>query len=339
MKHQTTIYDIARQLNISKSTVSRALTNHPEVKEETKKAVLRLAKKLDYQRNVMSINLISRKSHLIGIIVPEFNTSFFPQVVTGAQAVATNYGYNIIVSPSNEDFETEVNNTRAMLSSQVDGILVSITKETKDFEHLKIFQRKGIPIVFFNRVCEEMLVPKVVIDDYDAAFGAAEHLIQTGKTRIAHLSGPDCLVTSRKRTQGYIDALRKHNIPLYDNFLIPYDLTLGKVKVYVKYLMELKNPPDGLFVANDPAGIEAIQTIKKMGIQIPKDIGIVGFSNDYGSDLIEPGLTTVAQPVQLIGSTAMNLLLNLMDKDVKDWKAVTKTLESTLIVRNSTCFV
>lgn len=333
--HQTTIYDIARELNISKSTVSRALTNHPEVKAETRKAVLELAEKLDYQRNMLSINLISRKSNLIGIIVPEFNTSFFPQVVIGAQEMASKFGYNIIVSQSNEKFETEVENTKVMLSSQVDGILVSITKETRSFEHLKVFQRKGIPIVLFNRVCDEMIVPKVVINDYEAAFGAVEHLIQTGKRRIAHLAGPDSLITSRKRLKGYLDALKKYKIPMDESLIIPYDLTLGKVKIYVRHLMELKHRPDGLFVVNDPAAIEAIQTIKKMGIRIPEEIGIVGFSNDYGSELIEPSLSTVAQPQRLMGSTAMQLLLDLMDKEVSQWKAVTKTLDSKLIVRNS----
>ncbi len=333
--HQTTIYDIAKELNISKSTVSRALTNHPEVKAETRKAVLELAEKMDYQRNMLSINLISRKSNLIGIIVPEFETSFFPQVVIGAQEMASKYGYNIIVSQSNEKFETEVANSKVMLSSQVDGILVSISKETRSYEHLKIFQRKGIPMVLFNRVCDELIVPKVVIDDYDAALGAVEHLIQTGKRRIAHLAGPDSLITSRKRLKGYLDALKKHKIPIDESLIIPYDLTIGKVKIYIRHLVELKYPPDGLFIANDPAAIEAIRTIKKMGIQIPQQIGIVGFSNDYGSNLIEPGLTTVAQPKRLIGSTAMQLLLDLIDKDVSQWKAVTKTLDSELIVRNS----
>jgi LacI family transcriptional regulator/LacI family repressor for deo operon, udp, cdd, tsx, nupC, and nupG len=255
--------------------------------------------------------------------------------VIGAQEMASKFGYNIIVSQSNEKFETEVANSKVMLASQVDGMLVSISKETRSYEHLKIFQRKGIPMVLFNRVCDELIVPKVVINDYDAALGAVEHLIQTGKRRIAHLAGPDSLITSRKRLKGYLDALKKHKIPIDESLIIPYDLTLGKVKIYIRHLMELKYPPDGLFIANDPAAIEAIRTIKEMGIQIPQQIGIVGFSNDYGSNLIEPGLTTVAQPKRLIGSTAMQLLLDLIDKDVSQWKAVTKTLDSELIVRNS----
>jgi DNA-binding LacI/PurR family transcriptional regulator len=333
--HQTTIYDIARELKISKSTVSRALTGHPEVKAETRKAVLDLAEKREYQRNMLSISLISKKTNLIGIIVPEFNTSFFPQVVIGAQELASKHGYNIIVSQSNENFETEAENARVMLASRVDGILVSITRETRSFEHLKVFERKGIPLVLFNRVCDEMIVPKVVINDYEAAFGAVEHLIQTGKKRIAHLAGPESLITSRKRLNGYLEALKRHHIPVDESLIVPYDLTLGNVESCIRQLMALEYPPDGLFVANDPAAIEAIRTIKRMGIRIPEEIGIVGFSNDYGSDLIEPGLTTVAQPQRLMGNIAMQSLLDLIDKDVSEWKAVTKALDSKLIIRNS----
>lgn len=150
-----------------------------------------------------------------------------------------------------------------MLANRVDGILVSITKETLNFDHLKIFLRKGIPIVFFNRVCDEMQVPKVIVDDYDGAFKAVEHLIETGKKRIAHLAGPNSLLISRKRRNGYLDALKKHHLPVVKDLIIPYDLSLDKVKIYVKHLLELEEPPDALFAINDPTAIEAIQVIKK----------------------------------------------------------------------------
>ena len=335
-KHQITIIDIARELNLSKSTVSRALTGHPKVNAATREAVLALAEKLDYQRNMIALNLVTSKTQTIGIIVPEFLTSFFPQVIIGAQEVAAKAGYNIIVSQSNESYETEVANTKVMLANRVDGVLVSLSKETRNFEHLKIFQRKGIPIVFFNRVCDEMQVPKVVVNDYDGAFKAVEHLIQTGKKRIAHLAGPDSLIISRKRLNGYLDALRKYNLPIVDDLIIPYDLTIDKVKIYVKHLLELENPPDALFAINDPTAIEATQIIKKKGLRIPEDIAVVGFSNDYASALIEPSLTTVSQPVREIGSTALQLLLDQMEREVADWKAITRTLKTDLIIRDST---
>jgi DNA-binding LacI/PurR family transcriptional regulator len=334
-KHQITIIDIARELNLSKSTVSRALTGHPKVKAATREAVLALAEKLDYQRNMLAINLVTSKSHTLGIIVPEFVTSFFPQVIIGAQEVAAQAGYNIIISQSNESYETEVANTKVMLANRVDGLMVSLSKETRNFDHLKIFQRKGIPIVFFNRVCEEMQVPKVVVDDYDGAFKAVEHLIQTGKKRIAHLAGPDSLPISRKRLNGYLDALRRHNLPIVEELIIPYDLTLEKVKIYVRHLLELEQPPDALFAINDPTAIEALQIIRKKGLRIPEDMAIVGFSNDYASALIEPSLTTVAQPMREIGRTSVQLLLDQLEREVSEWKAITRTLKTELIIRDS----
>ncbi len=334
-RHQTTIIDIAKELNISKSTVSRALTGHPSVNPETRKAVLELAGKMDYQRNMLALSLVTSRSNTLGIIVPEFLTSFFPQVVIGAQEIASKAGYNVIVSQSNESYETEVANSKVMLANRVDGILVSVTKETRNFDHFNVFQRKGIPIVFFNRVCEEMSVPKVVVDDYEGAFRAVEHLIQTGKKRIAHLAGPDSLLISRKRLNGYLDALRKYNLPVIDELIISYDLTVEKAKIYVKHLLELPQPPDALFAINDPTAIEAMQVIKAKGLTMPQDIAVVGFSNDYASALIEPGLTTVAQPIREIGKTAAQLLLEQMDRDIADWKAMTKVLKTELIIRGS----
>jgi len=334
--HQTTIIDIAQKLNLSKSTVSRALTGHPNVKENTRKAVLALAEELDYQRNIFSISLITNKTRTVGIIVPEFITSFFPQVIIGAQEIASEQGYNLLVSQSNESYETEVANAKVMLNNRVDGLLVSLSKETRNFDHLKVFHKRGIPIVFFNRVCEEMMVPKVVVDDYDAAFKAVEHLISIGKKKIAHLAGPESLVISRKRLNGYKDALKKHGLPVDEDLIISYDLTLSKVRIYVKHLLDSSNPPDALFAINDPTAIEAIQIIKQMGRRIPEDIAVVGFSDNYASSFIEPSLTTISQPVKEMGEVAMELLLDQIDKDMSKWKPLIKVLNTELIVRGST---
>jgi DNA-binding LacI/PurR family transcriptional regulator len=334
-RHQITIVDIAQKLNLSKSTVSRVLTGHPSVSEKTRKAVLELAEKLDYQRNMLSISLLKKQSNTIGIIVPEFLSSYFPQVIMGAQEVATAAGYNTIICHSNETYETEVANTKLMLANQVDGVLVSITKETRNFDHLTVFERKGVPIVFFNRVCEDMWVPKVVVDDYDGAFRAVEHLIKRKKKRIAHLAGPDTLSMSVKRLQGYRDALKKNKIPIDEELIIPYDLTIEKVKIYINHLLQLDNPPDAIFAINDPTAIEALQIVKKKGLRVPEDIAIVGFSNDYISALIDPPLTTVSQPVREIGRTATQLLIDQINRDVSEWKAIIRVLKTELIVRKS----
>ena len=336
MRHQTTIKDIARELNISKSTVSRVLTSNPNVNEETKKKVLELAQKLDYQKNIFAHSLVTHKTNTIGIIVPEFMSSYFPKVIIGVQNVASKAGYNTIIAQSNENFETEVANAKVMMANQVEGLIVSVTKETKTFDHLMAFQRKEIPIVFFNRICEDMLVPKVVVDDYDGSFRAVEHLILTGKKRIAHLAGPDNLSISRRRLNGYLAALRKYDIKVDDDIIIPYDLQIDKVKTIINNLLDLPNPPNGLFAINDPTAVEAIQVIKARGLKIPEDIAIVGFSNDQISGLIEPSLTTISQPVQKIGETAAELILQLINKELSLSSAIIKTLTTELVVRHST---
>lgn len=332
-KHQTTILDIARELRLSKSTVSRALTGHPNVKQQTRKSVLETAEKLDYERNMLAISLVRSKSNTIGIIVPEFLTSFFPLIIDEIQKTASRAGYHLLITQSGESYETEVANAKILLANYVDGILVSMTKETQNFEHFKIFQRKGIPIVFFNRVCEEMEVPKVIVDDYDGAFRAVEHLIETGKRRIAHLAGPPTLQISRKRLSGYRDALTKHGIRIDEELIIPYDLSVDKVHIYVKYLLNLPVPPDALFAINDPTAIRAIQVIKAEGLQIPKDIAVVGFSNDYAGELMEPSLTTVSQPLKEMGQTATQLLIDQIENDMT--KPLIKCLKAKLIIRNS----
>ena len=336
MRHQITIKDIAKELNISKSTVSRVLTGNPNVNEETRKKVLELAQKLDYQKNIFAHNLVTHKTNTIGIIVPEFMSSYFPKVIIGVQNVATKAGYNTIIAQSNENFDTEVANAKVMMANQVEGLIVSVTKETKTFEHLMAFQRKEVPIVFFNRICEDMLVPKVVVDDYEGSFRAVEHLILTGKKRIAHLAGPDNLSISRRRLNGYLAALRKYDIEVDDDIIIPYDLQIDKVKSIINNLLDLPNPPNALFAINDPTAVEAIQAIKARGLRIPEDIAIVGFSNDQISGLIEPSLTTISQPVQKIGETAAELILQLINKELSLSSSIIKTLTTELIVRHST---
>lgn len=335
MSHQVTIIDIANKLGISKSTVSRALTGHPSVHEYTRKKVLELAAELEYEKNMFSVSLLKKSSKTLGIIVPEFSRSFFPQVIIGAQETAKAAGYNLIISQSNECYETEVANAKVMLSHQVDGVMVSMTRETNDYEHFKMFQRKGIPIVFFNRICNEMAVPKVIVDDFEGAFLAVEHLIKQGKKRIAHLSGPIQLNVCKQRMEGYLKALEKYGLPKVDELIVHYDLSIAKVEQCITYFLNLKERPDAIFAINDPTAIEAIQQIKKRGLNIPTDIALVGFSNDFASSIIEPTLTTIEQPIKEIGETATKLLLEQLQRKVTDWKAQTVILKTNLIIRNS----
>lgn len=334
-QHQTTILDLAARLNLSKSTVSRALTGHPHVNPATRQRVLALADELSYQRNQLAISLLTRQTRVVGIMVPEFLSFFFAQAIIGAQEALTSAGYNAFICHSHESYDAEVANARALLASRVDGVLVSHTKETRNFDHFRQFQRQGIPVVFFNRVCEDMDVPKVVVDDYHGAFAAVEHLILTGHRRIAHLAGPATLPNSRNRLNGYQAALRHHGLPLDPDLVIAYDLTLAKANIYVHHLLNLPQPPDALFAINDPTAIEAMRVMKSRGLRVPEDVAVVGFSNDPVAVLVEPALTTVAQPVHEIGQRAAALLLRQLTRPEAPEPPETVVLPTHLIIRES----
>ncbi len=338
--HQISIIDIAKELGISKSTVSRALSGHHSVKEKTRVAVLELAEKLDYQRNTLALSFANRKTLLVGLLVPEIMSSFFPSIIKGAEEILDTAKYKCIICHSNENYEKEVENVKLLLSQQVEGIIASHTKETRNFDHFKLIQRRGIPLVMFNRVTDLLDVPKVVVDDYEAAFNAVEHLIKKGKKRIAHLAGPDSLVNSKLRLQGYLDALAKHKIPVDNELIISYDLSVEKVKIYVQHFLTLSPPPDALFCMNDPTAIAAMRVIKQNKLRIPQDISIVGFSNDLSSELVDPALTTVAQPTFDIGREAARLVLKEISAEGNSsaTKANHKTvvLKTQFIVREST---
>ncbi|MBD2703137.1 LacI family DNA-binding transcriptional regulator [Spirosoma sp. BT702] len=333
-RHLTTIIDIARQLGISKSTVSRALTDHPNVNAKTRQRVLELAEQLDYQRNQLAISLLTNQTRTIGILVPEFISYFFPRVIISAQQVLTKAGYNVVICQSGESYEMEVSNAHTLLANRVDGLLVSHTKETRNFDHLRTFQRKSIPVVFFNRVCEDMNVPNVTVDDYRGAFVAVEHLIQSGRRRIAHLAGPDSLPNTRNRLNGYRDALLHYGLPIEPELIISYDLTLEKANIYINHLLNLPQPPDALFTINDPTAIEVLKVCRSRGLHVPNELAIVGFSNDPISELVEPGLTTVVQPVDDLGREAARLLLNAMEGSATEMPERV-VLPTQLIVRGS----
>ncbi len=334
-RHIATIADIAKALNVSKSTVSRALHEHSDINEQTRRAVLQMAKELDYQPNLLAKSLVQNKTNTIGIIVPEFLTYFFPTVIIGAQQIASAAGYNVIICQSQESYETEVSNANVLIANRVDGVLISMTRETKNFDHYKRFERHGIPVVFFNRVCDEMNVPKVLVNDYNGAFKATEHLIKSGYRRIAHIGGPANLRLSHNRLNGYKDALKKHKLPILDELITSCDLSKQAAIKSAKQLLELATPPDAVFCVNDPAAIQLMLVAKNKGIDIPEDLGVVGFSNDPIAAIIEPSLTTVEQPVAEMGRKAMQLLIDKLNGHIGKSTPAYLSLNTKLVVRKS----
>lgn len=329
--HEVTIMDIAQQLGISKSTVSRALRGHTDIHEGTRQMILDLAKKLDYEPNPLANALLKRRTNIIGMLVPEFRHYFFPTIIMGAQAVLSKAGYNLMIFQSDESYETEVANVKALLRSRVDGLLVSITGKTQNFDHFRTVLQKEVPTVFFNRVCPELETPQVIIDDYSGAFQAVEHLIEQGYRRIAHLAGPSILQIAQLRMKGYVDAIQKHGLPLDESLIVYHDLSEENARLCARHLLDLRRPPEAIFAVNDPSALEVLLLAKQRGIKVPQDLGIVGFSNDPVSAIVEPSLSTVEQPVWEIGAQSAQLLLEQLELP----RVEKRVLKTRLIVRAS----
>lgn len=330
-----TIKDIARKLGVSISTVSRSLRNFPDVNPDTKRKVLEMAEKLDYEPNAIATSLVKKKTNTLGIIIPSFSIYYYTTAISGIQETAAKAGYNMMVCHSHESYAAEVNNVMALTSARVDGLIVSITKETQNFEHFKQVQRKGIPLVFFNRVSEEVEAPCVVVDDYDGAFQAVEHLIKTGSKRIAHLGGPLSLQLTRNRLNGYLDALKKYDLPIDETLIRHSDFTIDRGREYTRELLSIPMPPDAIFSVNDSTAFGAMAQIKSQGLRIPEDVAVVGFTNEPLTELVEPALTTVSQPVYELGKVAAELFLIRTLTDPKTYVPETRVLKTRLIVRNS----
>ncbi len=332
--NQITIKDIARILGISPSTVSRALKDHPDINTDTKKAVNELAKKLKYQPNAVALSLKNSRSNTIGVIIPEIVHYFFSSVISGIEDVASKKGFTVIICQSNESYDREVANTNTLLSHRVDGILVSISKETHSFDHLVNLQESGIPLVFFDRIAPEINADQVIINDLEASYKATRHLIETGRRRIAHFAGPQSLIIGRDRLQGYMNALNEAGIPIDPRLIIEAD-TYERARVAVIEMLDAGIVPDGVFAVNDLTAIGAMQTIQKKGYKIPDDIAIVGFSDGRFSGITDPNLSSVDQHGYEMGTTAAEILFRRILSNEEEYVPEIKILTADLIVRGS----
>jgi len=329
-----TIKDLARELKISASTVSRALKNHPDISEDTKRAVHALAEKLNYQPNAVALSLKQRRSNTIGVIIPEIVHYFFSSVISGIEDVAYDAGFNVIICQSNERYEREVANAKTLMASRVDGILVSISKETEDFNHLYNLRNNNIPLVFYDRIVPGLEADQVIIDDFDAAYRATRHLIDSGKKHIAHFAGPQELLIGRDRKNGYVRALNEAGFEVDENLILEAD-SFEKARLAAMRLINEKRPFDAIFAVNDLTAIGAMQTIQKRGIKIPDEVAVVGFSDGRFSGITDPTLTSVDQHGYEMGSIAAEMLLKRIAAPEKDYPFETRILNANLIVRGS----
>jgi LacI family transcriptional regulator/LacI family repressor for deo operon, udp, cdd, tsx, nupC, and nupG len=329
-----TIKDIAKLLGISKSTVSRALTEHSDINAETRERVLAMAKKLDYQPNAIALNLKQQRTNTIGIIIPETVNRFFSKAVGGIQKVANLAGYNVVICQSYESYVTEKNIIKSLIASHVDGLLISVSHETDKTDHFDSLLQKNIPVVFFDRICETVNASQVFTDNYEISFEATEHLITQGCQRIAIVAGPQHLFNSRKRLEGYLGALKKNGMPIRENYIMHSDFRNENIETYTRYLINLNPRPDAVIAINDMAAIEMMHVIKKNGLKIPEDIAVLGFNNEHVSKFIEPSLSTIDLPAYDMGSAAAELLLHQIKYGNSEPQR--KLIKSRLIVREST---
>ncbi len=331
-RHPITIKDIAKILNISVSTVSRALKNHPDISDATKKAVQDMAKELNYRPNEIALSLKNRRSKIIGIMVPKLVHHFFSSVIEGVENVAYDNGYQVMIYHSNEIYEREVQLTQSFMSYRLDGLIVSMSKETEDSTHFDKLSQVGVPIVYFDRVPEGEY-NKVLFDDYQGAYDAVKHLIDCGCKKLVHFAASAGMDIGKKRRKGFIDAIRDSGLNREESHILEcdsYETALSSTKE----LFDNVHDFDGVFAVNDLTAIGVIKQLKKLGKRIPEDVKVIGFTNEISSAIYSPSLSTIDQQGVKMGEEAATLLLQNMD-GIK--RSQVKTISADLVVRESTC--
>ncbi len=317
MAVRVTISDIARELNTTPATVSRALQDHPRISDEMKRRVHATAERLNFKINKIASSLRSGRSHVIGVIIPSAQINFFGSVVHGIESMANELGYSVLIFQTNEMESYEMKGLETFLSAQVDGILVSISKETLHFDHFQKVKSKGVPIVFFDRHHDNLGISSVTIDDYKGAYLAVSHLIQQGYRNIAHISGPHNVQIFLDRIEGYKKALLDHHMEVKDEFLIEGNVSIETGRTAFRKLMALPNKPDAVFAVEDFTALGVIKEAKLLGLSIPDQLGIIGFANEQFDEHITPSLSSVDQQTVRMGKEAFRLIIDEIESKVE----------------------
>ncbi|WP_452218958.1 LacI family DNA-binding transcriptional regulator [Lacinutrix undariae] len=345
MKRKITLKQIARELDVSISTVSKALKNSAEISDDTKQKIQAFAKLYNYRPNNIALSLKNRKTKTIGIIIPEIVHYFFAKVIRGIELVANNRGYNVIVGLSNESFDKEVINMEMLANGSIDGFILSISKETlaqQDYHHFHETINQGMPIVMFDRVVNEVNCDKVIVDDLKGSKKAVEKLIENGCKNIAIITTKDYVSVGRLRTQGYLEALENHQIEAQSNLILKIveeldsEDHLDALEAEVEQLLIENKDIDAIFAVNELYALTAMKVARKLNRRIPEDIQVVGFTDGVLSKHATPGLTTVSQHAQQMGEKAAELLIDKLEEVTEEELYQTVVLETTLVEREST---
>lgn len=334
-----TIKDIAKALGLSTSTVSRALRDSYEISPETKKKVLEYSEKINYRPNPIALSLKEKRSRSIGIIVCEIANSFFSQTINGIESIAYDMGYNVIIAQSHESYEREVLNVQYLASRSIDGLLVSVSSETKDLEHLRNLHDRGFPIVFFDRVVDEMETHKVIVDNFKGAYDATIHLVQCGYRHIAALAGSEYLSITKERLGGYRKALEDSGLTYNENYVqhcLHGGMLYDEVEHSLTALLQQPQKPDAILASADKLTTNCLRYFKKQKIRVPDDIALIGFSNLDLTDLLSPSLSVVRQPAFEMGQLSTELLIQQIEskRPVKEFEQ--RILPPQLFIREST---
>ncbi|MBC8083049.1 MAG: LacI family DNA-binding transcriptional regulator [Hymenobacter sp.] len=330
-----TLKAIAQELNISLSTVSRALRGMPEVRADTRAAVHRLAAEMDYLPNQLASNLAHSSTKTIGVLMPSLSYHFYSALLNSIEDAAMQAGYSVLVCQANESHLREITNIQNLVRSQVEGFLIALARDTNSYEHIERLTRKNIPLVLFDRYADGIAASKVVIDNYAAAFNATEHLIANGCQTIGFLAGPPHLLLSNQRVAGYQAALAQHGLHGRPELLLHCDFTPENAVAQTLKLISQHPTPDGLLVVSDRIAFPAMYVLRQEGVRIPDDLAIASFNNEPYAALQSPGLTSVSQPIQEMGVETVRLLLKQLNADSEQLPIETKVLSTQLVVRES----
>jgi LacI family transcriptional regulator len=334
-KKEVTIYDIARKLALSSATVSRGLKDHPAINKNTRKKIQQTARELGYRHNTFASNLRKQRTNTIGVIVHELNSNFITSVLAGIEKVTTESGYDLIIAHSSESYEKEAANALNLFHKRVDGLIASLAFNTSDLDHYDVFQEKGIPVIFFDRVEEKNDSTKVIIDNYKCGYHATEHLAEQGCRRIVLVTASLKRNVYAQRHKGYMDALYDYGITYDKDLVLIKDLSEQCGVEAALQILKMRPLPDGAFITNDFSAAVCMQTLKEHGIEIPGDIAIVGFNNDTISKIVEPKLTTIHYPGIDIGEIAARNLINHLTGTSNIKHTNTIVVRSDLIIRQS----
>lgn len=336
-KGEITINDIAKALNIAASTVSRALNDSAKISEKTKQKVRVAAQEMGYELNLVASSLSKNKTNLIGVILPKLSSQFFAKALSGIEEVAQAAGYKIIICQTNESYQQEVEMTKVMNSARVDGVIACLAMETQKVDHFGVFLRKDVPVAMFDRVNFNVPGPKVVVDNYEGAFKATEHLINVGCNRIAHLGGPQSCKVFVDRANGFKEALKTHNLPLLPQLLLASDLNEKDARDAMQIWMGLDKKPDAILTASATTGLIITSIAKKYGVKIPDDLSIISFGNEPCNEFMVPSLSAVDMPGYDMGKEVASHLIQCIETKSKESPLVLKPIQ--LLIRNSSFVV